>query len=197
MASDGEIDCSLGMTGSPSDNGKIGFFHQSVGKLLGECGVRLVVFCHDDAATGLLVETVNDTGAMLFRAAGEDAAMVQECIDESSLLMTGSDVDDHAGWFVDDDEVFILVQDFQRDIFRARSERRLGRFFLDDKDIPRLHFVIIAHGIAPQRDAARFDECLELGAGKLWQIADKDHIDALAAILFGGGDFVNGGMGHS
>ena len=69
MASDGEIDGSLGVTRSPSANGKIGFFHQSVGKLLGECGVRLVIFCHDNAAAGLLVDTVNDAGAMLFRAA--------------------------------------------------------------------------------------------------------------------------------
>ena len=71
MTPDGQIDGSLGMAGTSPDDGNIGFLYLSVGKLSREGGMGLIVFGDHDAAAGLLVETMDDSGTMFLGTGGE------------------------------------------------------------------------------------------------------------------------------
>jgi len=196
MAADGEIDGSLAMTGFPPDDGKVGFLHQTVCKLLGDRGVRLVILGHDDATAGLLVETVDNARTMFFRSGREGDAVVQEGIDESTLLVSCSDMNNHSCWFVDHDQIIILVKDLKRNVLRTGSCGRFGRLFHDDEDIAGLHLIVTANGIPPEGDASRLDECLEFGTRKIGEMSHENHIKPLATILFRGDDFMDGWIGH-
>ena len=68
MASDGKIDGSLHMAGPSTDDGQVGFLHLTICKLLRNRRMGLVILGDNNAAAGLLVESVDDAGAMLFRA---------------------------------------------------------------------------------------------------------------------------------
>ena len=59
--------------------------------------------------------------------------MVGDRICQSSRLDTGAGMHDHAGRFVDNGEVFVLVNNIERDIFRLKSrDRHLDQIDLDD-----------------------------------------------------------------
>jgi hypothetical protein len=196
VASDGQINGSLGVPGGSPDDGKIGFLDLTIGELRGEGGMGLVVLGDNDASAGLLIKTMNDAGAMFTGTTGEGSDMVKESVDEGSLLVARADMDDHPGRFVDNEEICVLVEDLERDLLRSCTSGCLRRFLLNEKKIPFLNFVVIAHRHAPEGDPARFDERLDLGSGEVWKMTDQDHVKTLARIRGGGGDFVDGVCGH-
>ena len=158
--------------------------------------MRLVILGDDNAAAGLFIEAVDDAGTMFLRSGGESAAVVEQGIDQRPLVMTGPDMDDHASRLVDDNEVFILVQDAQRNVLGACTGGRLVDFLLDAEDIAGMDLLTVPDGLAAQRDAAGFHEGLDFGTREVRKVAHQDHVEPLAAILFGCGDFVYGWIGH-
>jgi hypothetical protein len=80
--------------------------------------LRLVVLRDDEQARGVFVETVNDAGAIGCASGGELAfAMVEEGSSEGSGGATCTGVDVHSGSLVDDEDVIVLVKDFEGQIF--------------------------------------------------------------------------------
>ena len=156
----------------------------------------LVVLGHNDATTGLLVESVDDTGSVLLRSCGEGASMVEQGIDKSALFVSRSDMDDHSGRFVDHQQIGIFMEDLQGNILGSCPGGEFGRFFLDPEEVSLLHLITAADRFSTQGDLARFHERLNLGTGKLWEIPNQNHVESLATILFGGCDFVDGWMSH-
>jgi len=196
MAANGEIDGSLHMAGSAPNDCQIGFLDLAVGKLLREGRMSLVVLGNHNAAAGFLVQTVDDAGSVLFRSGGKRAPIMQQGIDEGSLFVARADVNDHSGWFVDDQEIGVLMEDFKWNIFRTGPGGRFRWFFFNHEEIPALHFVAAANGFSLEGDAPCLDEGLDLGTREVGKMANQHHVEPLAAILFGGCDFVDGGFGH-
>jgi hypothetical protein len=109
---------------------------------------------------------------MLLGTSRERGSVIQECVDESAILMASAYMHDHAGRFVDHEEILILVQDFQGDILGSSSCWWLCRLLLDSKEITRLHLFIVFDRFSTQGNSSRFHKRLDLGAGKLRKMAD-------------------------
>lgn len=114
MATDVGKNGIFGGLGDALGDGKVKFFHRSTGKLVDEGLVGDVGLGDNDAAGRVLVEAVNDAGTLDAADAGElPAAVVKKGIDEGTIGIARSGVNDHAGGFIDDDQILILEQDFQ------------------------------------------------------------------------------------
>src|SRR5204863_7557803 len=83
--------------------------------------MRLIVLCHNQASTGLLIETMNDTGSFLAADSGKGGAMMEQRIHQCVLAMPGTGMNDQPGRFVDDEQVLVFKKNLQRN--------RLGLIF--------------------------------------------------------------------
>ncbi len=101
VTADRQIDGSLRVARPSPDDCKIGFLHLAVGERLGERRVDLIILGYDNAAAGFLVQTMDDTWAMLLGTRREGGSVIQEGIDESAILMASAYMHDHAGRLVD------------------------------------------------------------------------------------------------
>lgn len=75
------------------------------------------VFCNDEAASCVFVESVYDSGAEVFSNVCDIAEVVDESVYESAGLVAACGVDDHFDGLVHDDNVLIFVNYVQWDIF--------------------------------------------------------------------------------
>ena len=76
-----------------------------------------VVFGDEDDAGGFLVEAMDDAGAKDVAALRERLAAAEKRVDERAFVVAGAGVDDHAGGFVDGEDVVVFVEGFERDGF--------------------------------------------------------------------------------
>jgi len=104
---------------------------------------------------------------------------VQECVNKRAGVAACTGMDDEACGFVDRDDVGVLVEDVDRDIFRGGFERRefLG---LDFDSVAEPELVGgLARG-AGSANSAVLDPGLDARAAVLWQDAGQEVIEALA-----------------
>ena len=102
-----------------ADNRVVDFVDFAPGKLRRKRHVRLVVLGHHHAATGLLVQPVDDPGpGHAANAAELAAAMVKQRVDQGVTLVAGSGMHDQSCRLVQHDQRIVLIQDVQRNILR-------------------------------------------------------------------------------
>ena len=105
--------------GASQHKGEVGFPGFAILELAAEFAVGVVRFGGDQNAGGLQIETVDDAGALGAAAGGElPGAMVEQGGGEGAGGPTRTGVDGQAGWFVEDDDIGVLIQDIQGDGFR-------------------------------------------------------------------------------
>ena len=98
--------------------GAVGAFGGVGGELIGETMVRGVGFGDDKQARSVFVDAVDDAGALFATDAREvSAEVVEEGVNQSAGVGARGRVNDHAGGFVHDEEVFIFVNDVEWDRF--------------------------------------------------------------------------------
>ena len=85
-------------------------FDLTLADLLLQRGVGGVVAGDDEQATGLLVEAVNDAGALRIGATAED---LFQLVDQGGAIVRWGRVNDKAGRLVDHREVLVEVDDAQ------------------------------------------------------------------------------------
>ncbi len=147
---------------------EVDFLHcRALGKLGGEALVGGVGFCNDEAAGGVFIESVHDTGSLHSAYPGEfSSAMMEQCVDEGAVGISGSGMDDHAVGFVEDDKVFVFEKDIERDVLWAGDVWNC----LGDDDgnfIARMDAVTGFGGFAVEQDKLLANEILNSGAGKI------------------------------
>ena len=153
------------------------------GELLGQPFMRAIGLGNHQEAGRVLVETVHDPGPHDATDAGEARpAMGDEGVDQGARRVAGPGMYDETFWLVDDDEVRILVHDGER----HRLSRRLGglgRWYVQRIGFAGLHPAAhVLDCLAPARNVAAADECLQPGAAEVWQVAREEAIEPLAAI---------------
>jgi hypothetical protein len=118
VTANGSIPRACISTGTAEDESEIGFFRFPVTELSAEFAVGGIIFGGDENAGGFAIKTVNDAGAIGCASGGELAfAMVEEGGSEGSGGATCTGVDVHSGSLVDDEDVIVLVKDFEGQIF--------------------------------------------------------------------------------
>ena len=132
MAVDRLVDHALGPVRSPPHEGQVAALQRSGAAMVGELGrqrpMGAVVLRHHHQTRGVLVEPMDDSGAAHPAYAGQGcAAMRHQGIDQRAAPVASSGMDHEAARLVDDDDVGVLVNDRERDVFRSRLRgRRLG-----------------------------------------------------------------------
>lgn len=142
----------------------------SGGELGGEGEVGDVGFCGDQTAGGVAVEAMHDTGPLwidgVLGAAkfGELAcAVMQQCVDQSAGRIAGAGVDDEAAGFVDDDQVFVFVENVEGDIFRGgQLGSRAGGAELKRDDFPAVQQLPTGCGCAVEANFSVFYKPLQM-----------------------------------
>ena len=123
---DGAVDRTCRGAGKPANHGEIGFLCGAVGKLARERGQRLFCFRHEDATAGVLVETVDDPRAQRVPPCGDRTAVVENGVDQSALPMADRRMDHKSRRLVQTQQVIVLVEDIEGDIFRRDMGRDCG-----------------------------------------------------------------------
>ncbi len=122
MAADRRVDLAGGRVEAAPDEGEIFAFEREgapvVGEQQGETQVGRVGLGDDEQAGRVLVEPVDDAGPP-HAADPRQArpAMADERVDQRALGVARRRMDDEARRLVDDDEMFVLVDDVERKIF--------------------------------------------------------------------------------
>jgi hypothetical protein len=76
-------------------------------------------------------------------------------------------VDHHAGWFVDDGEMFVFVEDVERYVFGCGMERRRLRRAFNLNGLAAVELLFGFGGMTIHADLAGFDEELDSGSGDI------------------------------
>ncbi|MFT6181042.1 MAG: hypothetical protein ACJA16_000573 [Akkermansiaceae bacterium] len=165
------------------DDGEVELGGLSVGELADEMLECRVGFGGDDATRGVLVEAVDDAGAAFTTLTCELAsALMEEGIDEGSVRIAGGGMNNHAGIFIDDNYIWVFVENGEGQVLGFR----FYRFFLGDFD---------GDGIAGfqrgagfdfcliEEDVAVLDECLNSGPRKVHKFAGEEGVEPLAGCL--------------
>ena len=140
-----------------------------------------VIARNDQYAGGGFVETMDDAGTQLAADAGKSAEMMQERVDQRARGRARSGVDGHACGFVHHDHVFILIEDFEREGFGRRGERRaredfhFNRFTCGDA-------MRALRGSTMDADMASSDELLDARAAEVGQLVGEIDVEARACV---------------
>ena len=124
VASDGFFDDAVILFDEALDEGEIDLFDVAVSELMGERVVGLVGFGDDEDAAGEAVEAMDDARAERSLDLRELREVMEQGVDEGSVMDTGSSMDGHAGRLVDDDDVGVFVDDVERDVFGSGGQGR-------------------------------------------------------------------------
>ncbi len=104
-----------------------------VGEGVGEATVSTVGFSRHHQPGRVLVEAVHDAGpADAADPRQAVAAMTQQGVHQGAAEVSGSRMHHEARRLVDDDQVFVLEDDGQRDVFRLRRRVDRRRHFEQD-----------------------------------------------------------------
>src|SRR5678816_2913962 len=133
---------------------------------------------------------MHDAGSQFAADSAEIRDVVQESVDERSRRMTRTWVNDHSWRLVDDDDVRILVKDFQRRRFGLDGGRHRLRQIYDDS-IAGMHRKIGANVAPTHTHSSVSNELLDLRPGMIRQNRDEESIEALS-----GGFRCDGVLGH-
>ncbi len=136
-----------------------------IGKQVAQRLMRFVILGDHQKAGCVLIEPMDDTGALDAPNARQGvAAMGNERIDECAAFMAGSGMHDEPGRLVDDDEIVVFKSDIKRNGFALRFGR--GRFrHLDLDPLAGLHLQARILGrFAINAHMARFNEGLDARA---------------------------------
>lgn len=194
VARDGPIDHAGRGAGFAANHSQIGLPRAAVGELRSQRRVRSVVFCHEDAAACVFVQPVHHARTHGMTPRGKLGRVMQQGVDQCPRPIAGRGMDDEAGRFVEADEIVVLVEDFDRNVFRHGVAVRLrGRGFLGADFVSRVHGGRGFGSRTVDRDQTRADGPLPARAAHLRPCPGEPTVEARGGCL---GDFLAGVGGH-
>ena len=163
------------------DDGGINPFQRMGLELGGEAGVGFFCLGGDHQAAGVLVYAMHDAGTFLAPDSKQGiAAMGEERIDEGPVGTARGRVDHQARRFVDDDEMFIFINNVERDILCLNPAIDGGRDrhadFLAAFDLAGC----ICGCVAVHFDPAFAEKCLKAGPAHIRHESGQGTVEALA-----------------
>ena len=136
---------------------------------------------HDHDAAGVLVEAVDDARPLDAADAGERiAAMMDQRVDQRAGKIACPGMDNQPGRLVQHDQLGILVEDIERDVFALRLGRfRLGK--VDRDNFAGRHLALGFRRLAADADHALFDQRLDAASRKIGaELLRQPLVEALA-----------------
>jgi hypothetical protein len=124
VAPDRAIDAPLIGAGCASNHRAIYALDRMLVKLLGEVPMSFVALGGNQHTRGSSIQSVDDSRSLHSTNPGQVVAMMKQSVNECSARVSRSGMDNHPGRLVDDDQIFILVENIESNCLGL--ERRLG-----------------------------------------------------------------------
>ena len=167
VATDRRVDSASGLHLAPDERDVL-FLDLAVVKLPGQLLVSHIVLGDHHDARRAAIETVDDARPLLAADAAQIVDMMQQGVDEGSARVPGGRMHDHASRLVDDDDIVVLVQDRERQLFRSRN--RIDRLRHHNSDaLSPLHRLIGLRRTSGDLDVALLDQALDPSARLIGQ----------------------------
>ncbi len=115
---------------------------------------------HQQQSTRTFIQPMNQTGPGQCR---ELVIEIKQSIDESSLRVAGTRMNDETHRFVDHQQVIVLVNDVERNILRMIADPRRQRF-THEHALTAQHFLFRTSRLAIKQYIARFNPLLDAAA---------------------------------
>ena len=72
-----------------------------------------IVFSRNQQSAGIFIDAMNDPRTQRTVDSGEVFAMIEQAFHQGRIFGSGSRMNDHAFWFVNDNDIWIFIHDFQ------------------------------------------------------------------------------------
>lgn len=191
---DGAADDSGRCARLPAHHGQVGFLRRPFGKLPRQCGVGGIVLGHQNAAARVLVQTVHDTWPERMASGRKARGMVHHRVDQRALPMAGRGMHHQSGGLVQANQIFVLVNDFQRDLLGSRRSGCLvGRRFRGADFVAEAHGLRGARALAVDFDQSQGERFLPTRAA---HVGPRDRQPAVEPRSRSIGGRVSGGLVH-
>jgi hypothetical protein len=156
MSSNGSLDLTGVHAGFSPDEGEIRLFHIAGFELVHEMTMGFIGLGNNEATARVLVQPMYDPRTLdASNATQVFAAMMKKPMYKRRILMARSGVHHKSGRFVDDNEMFILQEDFQMHL----PGHELGRFRGRKTDCD---IVACLYGVAGKQTGSSVDENMSL-----------------------------------
>jgi hypothetical protein len=117
-------------------------------------------------------------------------AAAEESVDERAFVVAGAGVNDHAGGFVNREDVVVFVESFEGDGFGLGLDRR-ARFGGDGDAFAAAETVRDFGRFVVDEDVGGVDEFLDASAGEVGAMGSDDAVEALVEVVGGGSEIVS------
>ncbi len=175
VPAEGRLDDALFRLGSAVHQGQVRLAHLPLLQLACELGSGALAPGDDEEARGVLVEAVDDAGPHRVAEGRQLGRRRQQGVDQRPAGVSRRRVDGEPGGLIDDDDVFVLVDDGDRDRLRRRLRLLRGR---DGSDDSCAGGQSIRRALLPSvhRHQARGDETAGLTAGEALGDAGEEDV---------------------
>ena len=154
-------------------------------ELMRQMPVSRIVLGHHHEPRRILVQTVHDTRTKrTVHRRKIFLEMVQETCGKRSLAYTATRMNDQVAWLVDDHDIFVFVNDVERNVFWRERRRFLFNHLFDDNRHTRLDAEVLGDFATAHLDFARINQLLHVRAGNIFHNADKELVEALTIFFF-------------
>ncbi len=189
VARDGQFDGARVTLDFSVEQRDVGLLDEAVAKILDELAMRGVRARDHDHTGGFLVEAMDDPRTQRAADGGESrdsAEAVQKRGHHGAAGDARARMDDHAGGLVDDGDVFVLVENIERNGFGFDAGRQLIGD-LDGHDFVRLDAMRGLARDAVNLHAAFVHERLNARTAQRRELRDEKEVESLAGV-FGSDD---------
>lgn len=193
IAGDSQLDTACIVFQPAVEKGDVGLADLAITKLIGERAMDFVISRHQKRAGCFAVEAMHNSRTQFpadRRKFATRAEFVQQGVDYGAGFHSRARMNDHARGLVDDDEVFIRIEDFERDGLRLRVHGRRRRNF-DGDCIASLDAMGALGWRAIHARVTVVEQGLDARAAEIRKMGRQETIEALAGV-FGGNDELGG-----
>ena len=119
MPADGLVDGAFLLIQLSETDGTVSSVDGMFLQLFCNAPVCFVIFAGNDRSSGILVDTMYNTGAQYSVDPGQiPATVIHQCINQSAAVMSRRRMHHHPLRLIHHDQIRILIQDIQRDVLR-------------------------------------------------------------------------------
>ncbi len=169
----------------------IGLADLAVAKLIGESAMNFVISRDQQRAGGFTVEAMHNPRTQFPADGGQFATraeFVQQGVDHGAGLHSRAWMNDHARGLVDDDKIFIRVEDFDRDGLGLRVHGCWRRNF-DGDCITGLYAMGALGWRAIHASVTVVEQRLDARAAEIRKMRGQETVEALAGVFGGNAEF--------
>ncbi len=177
------VNCSRVFLEAASGYGLVNPVQAMVRKLCRKRSMGKIIFCNNEQAGGVFIDTVDNAGPTLTADTGERVtAVIKQCVYKSTVRMSGGRMHDHAALLVYYNKVSVLINDIKRDVLCYKGNILQLREEHENL-ITGIAAIIFFKRLSVQAYKPLIKKFLNLASAELGHITHEESVDSFAALL--------------